>query len=92
MFDLLFEGGANLRTLPLLDRRERLAALLASKGPHNRQIRYVEHLMEAGDAALKSACTKKLEGIISKRADAPYRSGRTDNWMKAKCRVMPGRA
>lgn len=48
--------------------------------------------MEAGDAALKSACTKKLEGIISKRADAPYRSGRTDNWMKAKCRVMPGRA
>ncbi|OJU28636.1 MAG: DNA ligase D, partial [Alphaproteobacteria bacterium 64-6] len=87
VFDLLFENGEDLRGLPLLERKERLAALLARKGPHHRQIKYVEHLLEPGDAVLKSACNLQLEGIISKRADAPYRSGRTETWMKSKCRA-----
>ena len=43
-----------------------------------KQIKYVEHLAEPGDAVLKSACKLNLEGIISKRADAPYQSGRTE--------------
>ena len=46
----------------------------------------MEHLAEPGDAVLQSACRLNLEGIISKCATAPYRSGRTDTWLKAKCR------
>ena len=87
VFDLLFEGGEDLRALPLTERKERLKSLLARKGRHGQQIKYVEHLSEPGDAVLKSACNLNLEGIISKRADAPYRSGRTETWMKAKCRA-----
>ena len=52
----------------------------------HRHIRYVEHLSEPGDAVLKSACNLNLEGIISKRAGAPYQSGRTETWHKSKCR------
>jgi bifunctional non-homologous end joining protein LigD len=47
----------------------------------------VEHLETAGDAVLRSACRLSLEGIISKKLNAPYRSGRTDNWTKSKCRA-----
>jgi bifunctional non-homologous end joining protein LigD len=85
-FDLLFEGAEDLRTLPLTARKERLTALLSSKGAHGKQVKYVEHLAEPGDAVLKSACNLNLEGIISKRAGAPYQSGRTETWMKSKCR------
>ncbi len=86
-FDLLFEGGEDLRRLPLTERKERLKALLARKGAHGKQIKYAEHLAEPGDAVLKSACNLELEGIVSKRAGAPYQSGRTESWMKAKCRA-----
>ena len=72
--------------LPLTERKERLKALLGRKGAHAQHIKYVEHLAEPGDAVLKSACKLNLEGIISKRAGAPYQSGRTETWMKAKCR------
>jgi bifunctional non-homologous end joining protein LigD len=75
VFDLLFEGGEDLRALPLTDRKERLKALLARKGAHGQHIKYVEHLAEAGDAVLKSACNLNLEGIISKRAGAPTSRG-----------------
>jgi bifunctional non-homologous end joining protein LigD len=44
VFDLLFEDGEDLRSLTLTDRKQRLAALLTRKGPHHRQIKYVEHL------------------------------------------------
>ena len=50
-------------------------------------IRYVEHFTNGGDAVLQSACRLELEGIISKKADAPYVSGRTDTWAKSKCRA-----
>jgi bifunctional non-homologous end joining protein LigD len=86
VFDLLFERGEDLRALPLTDRKERLRKLLGRKGAHTQQIKYVEHLSEPGDAVLKSACNLDLEGIISKRASALYESGRTEAWMKAKCR------
>ena len=86
VFDLLFEGGEDLRALPLTDRKEKLKRVLGGKRAHDQQIKYVEHLAEPGDAVLKSACNLNLEGIISKRAGAPYQSGRTDTWMKAKCR------
>ena len=50
-------------------------------------IRYVEHFVTAGDAVLRSACRMDLEGIVSKRLDAPYQSGRGESWMKSKCRA-----
>ena len=85
-FDLLFERADDLRQKPLTERKERLRRMLSRQGPHDRQIRYVEHLSEPGDAVLKSACNLNLEGIISKRAGAPYQSGRTETWHKSKCR------
>jgi bifunctional non-homologous end joining protein LigD len=85
-FDLLFADGADLRALPLSQRKERLEQMLRHKGPHAQQIKYVEHLSEPGDTVLKSAQDLNLEGIISKRAGAPYVSGRTDSWRKIKVR------
>lgn len=83
-FDLLFEGGEDLRDLPLRERKARLKALL---GEDEARLRYVDHFETAGDAVLLSACKLELEGIISKRLDAPYRSGRSDTWTKSKCRA-----
>jgi bifunctional non-homologous end joining protein LigD len=83
-FDLLFTEGEDLRPLPLTDRKARLQALL--KGADKR-LRYVEHFATGGDAVLQSACRMDLEGIVSKRLDAPYRSGRGNDWTKAKCRA-----
>ncbi|WP_421580996.1 DNA ligase D [Shinella sp. M31] len=85
-FDLLFDGGEDLREKPLTERKSRLQDLLvdATDDPH---LRFVEHFETGGDAVLRSACKLSLEGIVSKQADAPYRSGRTDTWAKSKCRA-----
>jgi bifunctional non-homologous end joining protein LigD len=88
VFDLLFEGDEDLRRLALRDRKERLKALLKPiRARKSTVIRFVDHFETAGDAVLKSACRMSLEGIISKRLDAPYVSGRTDDWTKSKCRA-----
>jgi bifunctional non-homologous end joining protein LigD len=82
-FDLLFLDGEDLRARTLEERKDRLAKLLGkAHGP----IRYVEHLTAAGDAVLHSACRMSLEGIVSKRLEDPYRSGRAGQWTKTKCR------
>src|SRR5690606_27586441 len=81
-----FEGGEDLRALPLVERKQRLQELLASSGDDAR-IRFVEHFETGGDAVLRSACRLSLEGIVSKQPDAPYVSGRTDTWAKSKCRA-----
>jgi bifunctional non-homologous end joining protein LigD len=86
VFDLLFVGDEDLRDLPLAERKERLAALLSDVGEDPR-LRFVEHFETGGDAVLKSACRLSLEGIVSKQAGAPYRSGRTYTWAKSKCRA-----
>jgi bifunctional non-homologous end joining protein LigD len=86
-FDLLHAEGQDLRELPLSARKTRLQQLLAAHLPQSTAIRYVEHLTGSGEAVLRSACRMALEGIVSKRADAPYRSGRGDTWTKAKCRA-----
>ncbi len=86
VFDLLFEGLEDLRRLSLTARKARLKKLLASR--KNRSlIRYVEHFSSEGDAVLQSACRMSLEGIVSKKGNAPYTSGRSDNWVKSKCRA-----
>ena len=84
-FDLLFEGGADLRRRPLSERKDRLEAVLAGGGQS--VIRHVEHFDTGGDAVLLSACKLSLEGIVSKKLDEPYHSGRDGSWTKAKCRA-----
>ncbi|MDX3807234.1 DNA ligase D [Bosea thiooxidans] len=85
-FDLLFLDGEDWRAQPLLIRKERLETLLREHAD-GVALRYVEHFKTGGEAVLKSACRLSLEGIVSKRGDAPYVSGRSDNWTKAKCRA-----
>jgi bifunctional non-homologous end joining protein LigD len=85
-FDLLFDGGEDLRKEPLSARKARLQALLAEQPKKTATlVRYVEHFETEGDDIWQSACQLKLEGIISKKLDAPYRSGRAGTWTKAKC-------
>lgn len=87
-FDLLFDGEQDLRPLPLLARKERLEVILSDKQLRaTRRIRYLEHLTGPGHAILESARRLNLEGIVSKRADAPYVSARADTWQKCKCRT-----
>jgi bifunctional non-homologous end joining protein LigD len=85
LFDALFAQGEDLRALPLRDRKTRLQALLGGVKA-SKVLRFVEHFETAGSAVLESACRMDLEGVVSKRLDAPYRSGRSDDWTKAKCR------
>jgi bifunctional non-homologous end joining protein LigD len=87
-FDALFAAGEDLRSLPLTERKARLKSLLGRlPKAGQRLIRYVDHFVTAGQAVLDSACRMDLEGIISKKLDAPYRSGRSDTWAKSKCRA-----
>ena len=83
VFDLLFAGKADLRSLPLSERKTRLQALVEGAPPN---VRYVEHFVTAGEEMLESVSRMGLEGIISKRLDAPYQSGRSESWGKAKTR------
>ncbi len=85
-FDLLFLSGRDLRGVPLTERKGQLEVLLKERLPHATRIRYVEHYESSGKEMLEAACRMGLEGVISKRADAPYRSGRGNDWTKAKCR------
>lgn len=83
-FDLLYAAGEDLTDLPLSERKARLKALLPEDGD---RIRYVEHFQSGGEAVLQSACRMSLEGVVSKKLDAPYRSGKPGTWTKAKCRA-----
>jgi bifunctional non-homologous end joining protein LigD len=84
LFDLLELDGEDLRKHPLKERKKVLEALLkplGKKGP----LSFSEHVKGSGVDVFARACDLKLEGIISKRADAPYRSGRQASWLKSKC-------
>ena len=85
-FDLLFHQGADFRELALVERKARLEKLIADAKPGSR-IQFVDHFTTGGDAVLRSACRLSLEGIVSKRVDAQYQSGRSDSWVKSKCRA-----
>ena len=84
-FDLLFDGAEDMRERPLSERKARLQKRL-SDATADARIRFVEHFETGGEAVLKSACQLSLEGIISKKMDAPYQSGRSSAWTKSKCR------
>src|SRR5262245_26973008 len=83
-FDLLHLNGEDLTRLPLLERKAALKELLEDTGDTG-SIRYSEHFAEDGNVVLAQARQMNLEGIVSKRADAPYRPGRTDSFIKIKC-------
>src|SRR6202042_1467519 len=87
-FDLLFAGGMDMRRLALGESKAQLKQLLEARAKSKAgSIRYVEHFETGGDAILESACKLSLEGIVSKKLSAPYQSGRSENWTKAKCRA-----
>ncbi len=82
LFDALHLDGYDLRDAPLAERKHVLQSLLADqKGT----LRYSQHFEEDGEKVLRHACRMSLEGIVSKRADSPYRSGRGKSWLKSKC-------
>lgn len=80
-FDLLYLDGRDLRALTLDERRDMLTRAIK---PHG-SIRMSEELDADGAEFLTLACELGLEGIIAKRRDAPYRSGRGGDWLKIKC-------
>ncbi len=87
-FDLMFLEGRDLRPLPLAQRKQELERVLQSLPDASRaRVRYLEHFVTPGAAVLESACRLSLEGVVSKRLDAPYESGRTGTWTKSKCRA-----
>jgi bifunctional non-homologous end joining protein LigD len=84
VFDILYCEGFDLMKVILKDRKD-LLQRLASGLPAGSPIRFSEHLEVDGPTMLEHACRLGLEGIVSKRADLPYRSGRGDHWLKSKC-------
>jgi bifunctional non-homologous end joining protein LigD len=82
-FDLLYLDGFDLRAAPLVERKRVLASLLSEAGAAVPRILYSEHFVDGADLFAR-ASAMGLEGIVSKRADAPYRSGRTEQWVKVK--------
>ncbi|WP_116807781.1 DNA ligase D [Steroidobacter cummioxidans] len=87
-FDLMYSDDGDLRSQSLRKRKAALKDYLDQQGQDSSSlIRYVDHFETAGDAVLQSACRMNLEGIISKRLDAPYRAGRGGDWTKSKCRA-----
>ncbi|WP_457939318.1 ATP-dependent DNA ligase [Mesorhizobium sp. 10J20-29] len=81
-FDLLHLDGADLRYRPLIERRESLARLVE---PANGYIQFSHHVSGGGAAFYRAIDSLHLEGMVSKRPDSQYRSGRSRNWFKVKC-------
>uniref|UniRef100_UPI003F496AD2 non-homologous end-joining DNA ligase n=1 Tax=Ensifer adhaerens TaxID=106592 RepID=UPI003F496AD2 len=81
-FDLLYLDGQDLRMHPLSERRRLLEPIVFGR---TSAIRFSEEVHADGDSFFKVACEHGLEGIIAKRRDAPYRSGRRPEWLKIKC-------
>lgn len=84
LFDLLYLDGADLTGLALSQRKEKLRGLLAAKGTAQ-SLRFSDHVQGHGAAVFEQACRLRLEGVVSKRADASYYPGRGPQWLKAKC-------
>lgn len=83
-FDVLFLDGEDLRAEPLEARKRRLRALLEDA---DATLRYCDHVVGSGERVFAEACRLGAEGVLSKRRDRPYRSGRHGDWLKLKCRL-----
>ncbi len=81
-FDLLYLDGENLMPALLAERKQRLQRLLEKR---QGRIRYCDHQVALGPQFFQSACKLGLEGVVSKRLDAPYVPGNRGLWLKIKC-------
>jgi bifunctional non-homologous end joining protein LigD len=81
VFDVLRLDGEDVREAPLRARKARLRKVIRFGGP----LRLVTHRNAAGEDAYRDACWRGWEGVIAKRAGAPYRAGRSRDWLKFKC-------
>lgn len=81
VFDLLHLDGKSTVEVPLLWRKRLLRRAIDFADP----LRYAPHRVEDGIAAYRRACERGDEGVIAKRADSTYQSGRSKNWLKFKC-------
>lgn len=84
VFDALYLEGVDVTAEPLSDRRELLETMLGRSSARG-TVRFSQHLEGDAGKIFQEACKLGLEGIISKRRDMPYRSGRRDEWRKTKC-------
>jgi ATP-dependent DNA ligase len=82
LFDLLYLDGEDLRPRPLIERKQRLSALLANAGPY---LHYSDHVLGQGPAFYEKAGAMHVGGIVSKRTDAPYTPANRGLWRKVKC-------
>ncbi len=80
-FDLLALDSRDLTRLPNLERKELLRPIIPAEGP----LLYAEHVIGEGEKLFEAMCREGFEGIVSKRADAPYLGKRTKSWLKVKC-------
>jgi len=85
LFDLPFHAGEDLRGRPLAERRERLRTLLDDDAKVSPRLRFSEDFRAEAAHLLASACRLRMEGLIGKRADSPYQSSRSPDWIKLKC-------
>ena len=88
-FDLLFADGEDLRALPLGERKARLKALLDARQGQGQADPLCRAFRERRRRRAAIGLQLSLEGIVSKKLDAPYRSGRSENWTKAKVPRRP---
>jgi bifunctional non-homologous end joining protein LigD len=82
LFDLLYIDGDDIRAWPLIERKARLAVLLSNVSS---PLHYCDHQIGHGRVFHEKACAMRLEGIVSKRADAAYAPGNRGLWVKVKC-------
>ena len=82
VFDLLELDGEDLRRLPLIERKAKLEGLI---GKDDEPLIFSTHIAGKAPDVLRQICSAGHEGIIAKRADAPYVSGRGRTWLKVKC-------
>jgi len=83
-FDLPYWEGRDLRNLPLVQRRAKLATLI---GNRTERVRFSEAFDAPPGQMFQAACQLGLEGLMFKRGDSPYVSARTQSWLKAKCKL-----
>ena len=81
VFDILWIDGEDVRSKPLRERKQLLKDTIDFHDP----LRFTEHRNEGGIAYFQEACRKGWEGVIAKRADSPYSSKRSKDWLKFKC-------
>jgi bifunctional non-homologous end joining protein LigD len=84
VFDLLYLDGKDLTTRPLHERKQMLKTLL-TRSKSARALRYTESVAGDGRRVFAKSCDMGLEGIVSKKTEAPYIAGRAGSWLKSKC-------